>query len=295
LTDSDKANETRYPRISVVTPSYNQGHFLEACLESVLNQDYPNLEYVVVDGVSRDRSQDIIRAWEHRLDLAIIEPDRHQYDAIQKGFERTSGEIMAWLNSDDLYLPGALHTVGEIMHRHPEIQWLTSLRPYECDESGRPTRCRRLPGYHRDAFRRGEYVNGVNRFWSGWVPQESTFWRRSLWESAGSRLDPDLVFAGDFELWCRFIELTDLVGVDAPLGVFRRHDQQKTATSMPRYIQEARSCMNDGDRLGPVHGLARMVYTRLPAFLRSWNPWLGYRAPTLRRSNGQWQLQDVWA
>ena len=110
------------PRISVVTPSFNQSAFLEETLRSVLDQGYPNLEYIVIDGGSTDASADIIRKHAGRITCWVSEKDQGQYDAINKGFARSTGEIMAWLNSDDKYLPWTFSVVGEIFASRPEVE-----------------------------------------------------------------------------------------------------------------------------------------------------------------------------
>ena len=251
------------PRISIVTPSFNQGRFLGETMQSVLGQGYPNLEYVVVDGGSTDQSVEVIKS--HAKDLAgwVSEKDAGQYDAINKGFARTSGEVMAWLNSDDKYTPWALATVGEIFAQCPEVQWLTTLLPLHWDGRGLPIRCKPVPhGYSRRAFFRAENLPrpGAGSMATAFIQQESTFWRRSLWEKAGGRIDSSLQLAGDFELWAKFFRHADLYGVGLPLGGFRMHGDQKTAHRMRAYVDEA---------LAVLARHEGRPYTTLEAFARS--------------------------
>lgn len=117
------------PKISIVTPSYNQGEFIEATINSILTQNYPNLQYIIIDGGSTDGSVEIIKKYEKYLHFWCSEPDAGQYDAINKGFARSSGEIMAWLNSDDMYCPWVFKTVADVMSDFSEIEWLTTLNP----------------------------------------------------------------------------------------------------------------------------------------------------------------------
>src|SRR5262245_23119456 len=131
----DEAGSHAYPRITVVTPNLNQARYLEACLTSVLNQGYPNLEYIVVDGGSTDGSLEIIKKYEHKLHRWISEPDEGQYHAIQKGFGYCSGEIMAWLNADDKYHDGALFVMAETFRQFPDVEWLMGF-PTEYTERG---------------------------------------------------------------------------------------------------------------------------------------------------------------
>jgi glycosyltransferase involved in cell wall biosynthesis len=143
------------------------------------------LEYIVIDGGSRDQSRPILERYSAWLTHWVSEPDDGQYDAINKGFALTSGDLMAWINADDLYEPGAFFAVAEIFAEHSKVEWLTSLRPLiRCEEPFRGRR-RRLPGYCRRAFMRGEYAVGLLPWNSVWIPQEATFWRRSLWDKSG--------------------------------------------------------------------------------------------------------------
>jgi glycosyltransferase involved in cell wall biosynthesis len=241
------------PRISIVTPSFNQGSFLGETIESVLSQGYPDLEFVVVDGGSTDDSAAIIRRHEKHLAWWVSEKDAGQYDAINKGFARTSGEVMAWLNSDDKYTPWALAVVGEIFAQLPEVQWLTTLLPLHWDARGLPVRCKPVHGYTKDGFFRGQHLQRPGEWDKAFIQQESTFWRRSLWEKAGGKVDAASPLAGDFELWARFYQHADLYGVPLPLGGFRMHGDQKTAHRMQAYLKEAEEILvRFGGRVEPA-------------------------------------------
>lgn len=230
-------------KISIVTPSYNQGAFLEGTIVSVLGQNYPNLEYIVIDGGSADNSLETIKAYDEQLTYWCSEPDQGQYDAINKGFAKSTGEIMAWLNSDDLYTPDVFKTVAEIFSEHPEIEWLTSVTSLTLNDNDSTITKGRTKGFTKGAFFRGRN-GGVPAFHSHFVIQESTFWRRSLWEKAGGRIDTSLKLAGDFELWARFWQHANLYSTTVPLGIVRRHDAQKTATYLDEYFEEARQVLN---------------------------------------------------
>jgi len=234
LPQGGEAGAGALPRISIVTPSFNQGRFLRETMQSVLGQGYPNLEYVVIDGGSTDESVDVIREHEPHLAAWVSEQDAGQYDAINKGFARTSGEVMAWLNSDDKYTPWAFQVVGEIFAALPQVQWLTTLFPILWDARGRAMHCKRVEGFSRAGFLRGEHFPRPGSLSSGWIQQESTFWRRSLWDRAGGRVDASLRVAGDFELWARFFEHADLYGVTTPIGGFRIHGEQFTQKQIDR-------------------------------------------------------------
>jgi hypothetical protein len=271
--------------ISVVTPSYNQGRFLEDAMRSILDQGYPALEYVVMDGGSTDGSVEIIRRHEARLTYWVSEPDRGQYDAIDKGFARTSGQIMAWLNSDDMYAPWALHVAQAVFSAFPQIEWLTTLCPLIWDESGQAVRCApRYAGYSRRGFFRGAHL--PHWYANGCIQQESTFWRRSLWERAGARLDASLQLAGDVELWARFYRHAELFGVTTPLGGFRVHPDQKTAHLAAEYAREAADVLvraggRPSGRLRSFLRLARRELTpTLPLNVRRRLRFLGRRYPS---------------
>jgi len=227
-----------FPKISIVTPSFNQGKYLDQTIRSVTGGNYPDLEYVVIDGGSTDNSVEIIRKHSDRISSWVSEKDRGQYFAINKGFQRTSGEVMAWLNSDDMYLPWTVSLVGELFSKFPQVEWLTTSLPMFIDQNGNAITHGSVRGFTQQGLLRGD--NLLHCGWEGvaFIQQESTFWRRSLWDKVGG-LDDSFRYAGDFDLWMRFFEQAKLYVVDVPLACFRKHDEQKTSTAFDMYKKEA--------------------------------------------------------
>jgi glycosyltransferase involved in cell wall biosynthesis len=229
-----------WPKISIVTPSFNQGKFLEETIRSVLLQGYPNLEYIIIDGGSTDHSVAVIRKYEPWLTYWTSEKDRGHAHALNKGFARTSGDILAWINSDDLYLPGALRAVGEIFSAYPDIAWLTSGHPAECDAQTRVL-LRYASGFSSRFFFIAGYLG--HTYSTGWVQQESTFWRRRLWQWAGAAINETIALATDFELWSRFFRYASPAVVQMPLGCFRFHSGQRSRAFLDRYVDEGMHCL----------------------------------------------------
>jgi glycosyltransferase involved in cell wall biosynthesis len=225
-------------KLSLVTPNFNGATFLEQTLLSVLDQRDAQLEYGVVDGGSTDGSLDILGRYADKLDFTVSEADRGMYDALAKGFARCTGDVMGYLGSDDLHLPSTLSLVREIFSAFPEIKWITSQYPLTCDGLGRVVRARKLPAPCARHFFQGRNLPGFTWYSDGWLQQESTFWRRDLWEAAGG-FDTGLRLAGDFDLWCRFFKLAEPVTVATPLAMFRRHGNQISSNQAAPYREEA--------------------------------------------------------
>jgi glycosyltransferase involved in cell wall biosynthesis len=202
--------------ISIVTPSYNQARYLEDTIQSVLSQDYPQVEYAVVDGGSTDGTLDILRQYESRLAWWVSERDEGQTDAINKGFARARGEILAWINSDDTYEPGAFAAAVSYLQAHPEVGMVYGDCNY-IDENG--DRIGKFPSAQTDyrLLRRG-YTH---------IPQQTMFFRAELWRRTGP-LDPSFYFAMDYDLWTRIARHADIKYVPQTWANFRLHTAGKT-------------------------------------------------------------------
>ena len=210
-----------WPLISVVSPTLNAEAFVEETLRSVLEQGYPRLEYIVQDGGSTDRTLEIIGRYAAGLASVDSRRDAGQSDALNVGFRRTTGEIMAYLNGDDLLLPGALHYVASFFARHPDIDVVYGHRVVINEEGWEIGRWV-LPR-HDDAV----------LSWADYVPQETLFWRRRIWEKAGAAFDETFQFAMDWELLLRFRDAgARFARVPRFLGAFRVHRAQKTSARM---------------------------------------------------------------
>lgn len=208
-------------KISIVTPSFNQGRFLEATLRSVIEQDYPGIEYMVFDGGSTDGSVDIIRRYADRLAFWVSERDRGQSDAIQKGLLRATGDIFAWQNSDDTYKPGALAFVSSVFEAHPGVDLLFG--GWELmDENGSPLGART---YHPVTYRKLR-----SGFWV--PPQPAVFMRRAAVLAAGG-LNIDCEHEMDFDLYLRMVRPDNIFSTPRILGGFRLHTSSKTI-SLPK-------------------------------------------------------------
>ena len=218
------------PRISVVTPSFNQGEFLEATLRSVITQGYPELEYVVIDGGSRDDSVDIIERYEADLAYWVSEPDQGHAHALNKGFAQTTGEIMCWINSSDLHYPWTFQTVAEVFSQFPQVEWITGVRSM-FDAAGHLRVVAFGAGFNVYDILAGDYRG---------IQQESVFWRRSLWDRAGGRLDETRTYAADLDLWLRFFERAPLYHVETLLGGYRVHVDRLGKAGDDLYGREAK-------------------------------------------------------
>ena len=247
------------PLVSILTPSFNQARYLETTIQSVLSQDYPRLEYIIVDGGSTDGSVGIIRKYSDRLAWWVSEKDRGQTDAINKGFAHATGGIFAWINSDDTYEPRAVGQAVKYLTEHPEVGMVYADCNY-INEDGRAIG--RFPAAQTDLprLRRG-YVH---------IPQQTMFFRADLWKQVGP-LDPSFYFAMDYDLWTRIAARSELKYIAGQVWAnFRIHTSGKTIAADDRCWPEMlRVHYRDGGSFfAPI--VAKYYIRKLVAPLWAW-------------------------
>jgi glycosyltransferase involved in cell wall biosynthesis len=216
------------PKITIVTPSFNQGEYLEQTIQSVLSQGYPNLEYMIIDGGSTDRSVEVIRQYEKYLAYWRSHKDNGQTSAIMEGFQRANGDIIAWLNSDDCYEPGTLHTVAETFQKNKEALFVYG-DYYVVRENGAKVLKKKVSCDFK-----------IMAYSYLMIPQPSAFWDRRAYEALGG-LDPELKYVMDYDLFLRFAKTYPakrFVHLRKPLSAFRLHQESKSVGSMAKFVPE---------------------------------------------------------
>ena len=255
-------------KVSIVTPSYNQAAYLEATIQSVLSQNYPNLEYIIIDGGSTDGSVEIIKKYHDRLAFWISEADKGQTDAINKGFSRATGEILAWLNSDDTYQPGAVAKAAAALEANRDASMVYGDANF-INAEGRVIG--RFPAAQTDyrKLRQG-YVH---------IPQQAAFFRAEYWRQVAP-LDDNFFFAMDYDLWVRLSALAPLVYVPDTWANFRMHGDAKSITADDRCWPEM---LKVHRKLGG--SLFSVIYVKYLTRI--------ILGPTLRRKRKRWVQQNT--
>jgi glycosyltransferase involved in cell wall biosynthesis len=217
---------TGCPKISVITPSFNQGLFLERTIKSVLDQNYPNLQYMIIDGGSTDNSVSIIKKYESSLYYWVSEPDQGQADAINKGLRRATGEWIAWQNSDDIYYPGVFNQLAKTAELHPEVGLIIG-NMMLIDAEDRTLRDLHYvrPTYH------SMVAEGMV------LANQAAFWRRSLHERIGY-LDEHMNYSLDYEWFLRVTRVCRTYHVNRMWGGFRIHNMAKTSSPKRMFVKE---------------------------------------------------------
>ena len=228
-------------KISIITVTLNMANTIEQTLLSILSQEYKDLEYIVLDGGSTDGTVEIIKKYEHKLAFFRSAKDEGQYPSIQEGFNMATGEVVAYLNGDDILMPNTLSTISEIFSKFNDVKWITGM-PGFLDEKGNYVCARK----NLLSYSKNDIAAGLHRFGLlGTIQQESTFYKKELLDKAGG-LDLSLKYAADFKLWKDFAKYEELHYVDIPLAAFRRRPgEQLSSVYWEEYKQECRAVSNN--------------------------------------------------
>jgi len=286
------------PVLSIITPCLNQANTIRRTIESVAANDGAVIEHIIVDGGSQDGTVEI--ASEYPGLTVISGLDAGPYDAINTGFKHAGGNVLAWLNADDFYLPHALDVVAQIFDTFDDIRWLTSRYPLTADADGHVTGAGRISCYSRERALCPDSLRLV-RDVPAMMQQESTFWRRDLWDAAGAALDPQFRLAADFELWLRFWKLTAPVALDAPLACFRQLPDQRSRVRETEYRHEVEAALRQHaiTRAGWIRTLARrsaLSLRGLPQALLRHCPFAAeQRVVAFNRQSADWELRREYA
>jgi glycosyltransferase involved in cell wall biosynthesis len=221
---------SEYPRISIVTPNYNYGRFIEETIRSVLLQGYPNLEYIIMDGGSTDDSVEIIKKYEPWLSYWVSEKDKGQSDAINKGFDKAKGEIFYWINSDDILCFSSLKEVSIFFSSHPESNFLSGSGCF-------------FEGEHKNIYKINpsdySFEDLLEFYNDKYLPQPSVFFSRKIWLMSGG-LNILLSYAMDLDLWLRFSKIEQLSSLNNIFSELRIHINSKTVKQNACLIKEIR-------------------------------------------------------
>ena len=232
------------PRIALVTPSFNAGEYLVAAIESVLAQDYPNLDYLVMDGGSTDDSVQILRSFGERIRW-ISQPDQGQSDALRRGFDKTQGEILGWLNADDTLEPDALHRIGQFFAAHPDVVLAYGNANYVDSHGKWICACAHIESFNKRRL----------KHYSDFIVQPAAFFRRGAYEVAGG-IDPNLHYGMDYDLWLKLADQGKVEHLPVCLANYRWLTDNKTAIGGFGRIEELSA-------MAHRHGLPEPAYVRL--------------------------------
>jgi glycosyltransferase involved in cell wall biosynthesis len=284
-------------KFSIITPTYNSKRFIDETMESVLSQKCcSDIEYIIVDNCSTDGTIDIVRNYESLVKEGfynsrsktvslkwISEKDAGMYDAINKGFSLATGDIYGWINSDDIYLPGAFDSIGRSFLSFPDVKWLKGITSY-INEDTNIFQAGKCFLYDQNWTREGIYGKEIY-----FIQQDSVFWRSDLWKIVGG-IDPNLKLAGDYYLWIRFSEQTPLYSIKAYISCFRKVEGQ-LSREFTEYLKECDTVsLPPGRKRKLVRTYFRFLEPKIPVSFRPllYRLFFGNRAlPFIKITNGK--------
>ena len=235
------------PRISIVTPVFNCAKYIEETIQSVLAQDYQNIEYIIIDGGSTDGTCEVIEKYSKQINFFVSEKDQGMYDALDKGFKMAEGKYLSWLNADDLYFNNCISRTIELMEKN-NYQWINGISATLLEKE-----IKLRPLYHYPS------IIIKNRLMTpclwGYIPQESTIFTKELYIKSGG-INRELKYAGDFDLWNKFSKNSELISINIPIGIFRKRDNQ-ISQNQKIYLRE----VNKINCFIPFGKLLRFIYS----------------------------------
>jgi glycosyltransferase involved in cell wall biosynthesis len=273
-------------KISVITVCKNAAPFIRACIESVVFQPYPNVEYIIIDGGSTDGTIDIINEYKDRISHLVCEEDGSPNEALNKGFKLATGDILCWLNSDDQFWPDALNVVAKVFEDMSEVKWITGFPTWYTPDGGFVNE----PYIQDNIMFHSLLHDGLYKKFYRWsqekvlsgdflsIQQESVFWKRELWEKAGANVSGSGI-AFDFELWLRFFQFECLYSVPAPLSGFRVRNNQ-ISSNHERYVAECNDLVRH--HLNQSSWFERVLFYIRGLILKFLKPFYLFDIPLLR-------------
>lgn len=273
--------EKDQPLVSIITPSYNQAQFIEQTILSVKDQDYPNIEHIVIDGGSTDGTLDILKKYLDSIKW-VSEPDEGQSQAINKGFTKAQGEIIGWINSDDFYLPGAVNVAVNALAESPDIDAIYGYCA-KVDENNKTTEVLKSPEFDRRVIFSNPCI----------INQQTVFFRRSLLNKVGL-LDESLHYAMDFDLWIRMAKVGEFKLVPEVLAAYRLTSDCKSVADSQKFWQEVDRIFrrNNEIKINPVYlalHKSKLIHTiwdrlRSPLLIKLRNRLFGFWEPDKRNN-----------
>lgn len=224
---------SKIPKISIVIPTYNIEKYIEKTIRSIIDQDYPNLEIIIMDGKSTDGTLRILEKFKYYFSIFISEEDQGQYDAINKGFAHATGDIFAYLNGDDIYYPWTLNMVSKIFSENVSVKWISGVSTIMSEDGIIHGFSFNTPSKPKKYIQNGWFRGNL----FGYMQQEGMFWSRELWLSSGG-FNLDYKLAADYNLWINFSKYSDIVSVGIPLACFRARFDSRSKAYEKEYLTE---------------------------------------------------------